>query len=83
MTGGELLRIVEELFMLANIEFVDLSRLNPYINVAKRISPDPKDTLYAALAIFEVRPIWSNDKLLKEAQNLIQVMDTTEIYKMI
>ena len=83
ITESEFLQVIEELLVLANIEFVDLRKLSSYINVARRISPDPKDALYVALAIFEACPIWSNDKSLRETQDLVQVISTTEIYKTI
>ncbi len=79
-TEYEIAQFAEELFKLASIEFVDTSMLTTYIEIAKRISPDPKDTLYIALAIFEGCSIWSNDRLLREGQNLVQVMTTNQLY---
>ncbi len=79
-TEYEIGLFAEELFKLASIEFVDASVLTTYIEIAKRISPDPKDTLYIALAIFEGCSIWSNDKPLRERQNLVQVITTNQLY---
>ena len=79
-TEYEIERFAEELFKLANIEFVDAGMLTAYIKIAKRISPDPKDALYIALAIFEGCSIWSNDRPLREGQNLVQIMTTNQLY---
>ena len=51
-----------------------------FIDGAERISPDPKDTSYFALALKLNCPIWSNDKKLKE-QNKIKIYSTEEIVK--
>ena len=47
---------------------------------AKTFSPDIDDTIYLALALNLAIPIWSNDKELKEKQNIIKVYDTSEVY---
>lgn len=79
-TESEIEKFAEELFRLANIEFVDANMLTTYVEIAKRISPDPKDELYIALAIFEGCSIWSNDRPLKEGQNLVQIITTNQLY---
>lgn len=49
-----------------------------FIDEAEKISPDPDDIMYFALAIKLDCPIWSNDKKLKE-QNTIEVYHTHEL----
>ncbi|MHA1105899.1 MAG: PIN domain-containing protein [Promethearchaeota archaeon] len=48
---------------------------------ADKISPDPKDTIYLALAIALKSKIWSNDKKLKHGQDKITVFSTEELLK--
>ncbi len=46
------------------------------------ISPDPKDSIYIALALAIRADIWSNDKRLKEKQNQITIFTTIEIMEL-
>jgi len=48
---------------------------------ADKISPDPKDKLYLALAIALKSSIWSNNKKLKQGQDKIAVFSTEELLK--
>ncbi|MBD3255705.1 MAG: hypothetical protein GF383_11480 [Candidatus Lokiarchaeota archaeon] len=45
------------------------------------MSPDPKDIVYIALALTLKCYLWSNDKELKEIQENICILSTTEIIK--
>jgi len=45
------------------------------------ISPDPKDIPYLALAKRIKASIWSNDKKLKEKQDIIKVVTTADLVK--
>lgn len=54
-----------------------------YIEIAKTFSPDVDDTFYLALALKLAIPIWSNDKELKEKQNIIKVYNTKEVCDLI
>jgi predicted nucleic acid-binding protein len=47
---------------------------------AKEICPDPDDTEYFALALQLNCPLWSNDKKLKNQQE-IRVINTIELLK--
>ena len=49
---------------------------------AEKISPDPDDSEYFALAIKLKCPIWSNDKRLKQ-QDKIKIINTTELIKLL
>jgi len=53
--------------------------IQPFLNEAEEFSPDPKDTVYLALASAIKSDIWSNDKKLKEGQNKINVLSTEEL----
>ena len=50
-----------------------------FIDIAESISPDPKDTIYLALAFALKSNIWSNDKRLKQGQEKITVYSTEEL----
>lgn len=50
--------------------------------IAKKISPDPDDSEYFALAIKLKCPIWSNDKKLKH-QDKISIINTAELIEIL
>ncbi|MCL5239399.1 MAG: PIN domain-containing protein [Candidatus Marsarchaeota archaeon] len=75
----ELARFVEELLDLAEVEFIDLRRLGAYMDIASRITPDPKDIPYIALALFEGCELWSNDRRLREDQSVVKVLTTSTL----
>ncbi len=54
--------------------------IEPFIKSAIQFSPDPKDSLYFALALRLKIPIWSNDKRLKN-QNEVQILNTNELIR--
>ncbi len=51
----------------------------PFFDKAEKISPDPKDTVYIALALAIKSNIWSNDKKLKEGQKRVKIFSTGEL----
>src|SRR3989338_4248461 len=53
-----------------------------YIEKAKTISPDNGDSIYFALAMKLKCPIWSNDKKLKE-QDEVSIISTTELMQLL
>ena len=53
--------------------------LTLYLDEAEKISPDPKDVAYLALALRKKIPVWSNDKALKEKQESVRIFTTKEI----
>ncbi len=61
------------------IVIVSKKIIQPFLNEAEEFSPDPKDTVYLALASAIKSDIWSNDKKLKEGQNKINVLSTEEL----
>ncbi len=78
-------RTTEDFFRLLEIfkrriTIIPLEELIDYIDEAERITPDPKDLAYFALALKLNGVIWSNDKKLKE-QNRVKVYSTHELIK--
>ncbi len=78
-------KTTEELHRLLNsikelIKIISEDNVDDVMDEAERISPDPKDIPYIALALKLEIPIWSNDKELKE-QNKVTVYSTEEIIK--
>ena len=69
-------RLVE--ILKRKIIIIPLEELVPYVNEAEKISPDPDDMAYFALALKLNCAIWSNDKKLKN-QNRIKVYSTHEL----
>lgn len=63
------------------VELVPLKEFKEFIENAKRISPDPDDVQYFALALKLDIGIWSNDKALKK-QSAVEVQSTAEVLKL-
>ena len=51
-----------------------------YVEEAEKLTPDPDDMAYFALALKLNCAIWSNDKKLKD-QNKIKIYNTHELSK--
>ena len=77
-TDEEFFRLVETL--KRRIVIVPLEELVPYVEEAEKLTPDPDDMAYFALALKLNCPIWSNDKKLKK-QDKIKVYHTHELSK--
>jgi predicted nucleic acid-binding protein len=65
------------------INLVSLDKLTDHIDQAEKITPDPDDMVYFALALKLNCAIWSNDKALKEKQDFVKVYPTHELVKLI
>lgn len=63
------------------ITIIPKKEIMPFIDKAEKISPDPKDIVYLALAFALKSNIWSNDKKLKKGQEEITVFSTEELIK--
>ena len=63
------------------ISIVPKKEIAPFMDEANKISPDPKDTIYLALAIALKSNIWSNDKKLKQDQTKITIYSTDELIR--
>lgn len=79
-------RTDEEFFRLLDIlkrkiALVPLQTLVPYIEEAQRLTPDPDDMAYFALALKLNCAIWSNDKPLKE-QRQVPIYHTHELIRL-
>jgi len=66
----------------AEIEFVPYSEIIKLIPEAEKITPDPDDTEYFALALKLNCSIWSNDKKLKK-QDKVRIYSTEELMKLL
>ena len=77
-TTEEFFRMVE--ILKRRITIIPLEELSPYVEEAEKLTPDPDDMVYFALALKMNCAIWSNDKKLKE-QNKIEIYNTHELSK--
>src|SRR3989338_1743330 len=68
--------------LIKRIALVPMEELLPYLDEAEKISPDPDDVAYIALALKLKCAIWSQDRKLKENQSKIQVYSTEDLVKM-
>ncbi|HII54240.1 hypothetical protein COT30_00730 [Candidatus Micrarchaeota archaeon CG08_land_8_20_14_0_20_49_17] len=65
--------------VLRNVSTSQLDNYAQFEQEAKKISPDPGDWPFFALALAKNCAVWSNDKKLKN-QKQVTVYDTTELY---
>ena len=65
------------------MNLVPLDEFVSFVEKAEEISPDPKDMSYIALALKLNANIWSNDKDLKNKQNLVKVYSTNDLLKLL
>ena len=75
-TEEEFFRLIE--IIKRRIVIVPLEELVPYVEEAEKLTPDPDDMAYFALALKLNCTIWSNDKKLKK-QNKTEVYNTHEL----
>ena len=68
--------------VLSRIKIVPSTEYGSLRPIAKKISPDPGDTEYFALALKMSCPLWSNDKRLK-GQKKVTVLSTSEMLKLL
>jgi len=66
----------------AEIEFIPYSEIEKFIPKAEKITPDPNDIEYFALALKLNCSIWSNDKKFKK-QDKVKVYSTEELVKIL
>ena len=62
------------------VEFLPIEKYKDLFDSAKKISPDPNDIDFFALALKLSLPIWSNDSILKK-QNEVNVFSTMDLLK--
>ena len=63
------------------VTFIDYESYADFLDIAIRITPDPKDVDFVALALKLNAILWSNDKGLKSVP-VLEVLNTREIIKM-
>jgi len=73
---------VQKLIYLSRLKIIPIREINPYVKTAKIISSDPEDILYFATALKMNCALWSNDKELKN-QNQVKVYSTSDLVKML
>ena len=61
------------------ITIISQGIITPFLNEAEKISPDPKDNVYLALALALKSNIWSNGRKLKEKQNKVKIYSTEDL----
>lgn len=62
------------------IQLVPNEETNPFLTMAQKISPDPYDADYFALALKLRCPLWTNDKELAKQKTII-VYTTADLIK--
>jgi len=67
--------------LLKYITLFPFSDFREFIDQAEKISPDPDDVSYFALALRLNCPIWSNDKKLKN-QDIVKIYSTEDLIKL-
>ncbi len=72
----------KEILHLANIKIINEEDIIKEMSEACKISPDPDDAIYFALAIKLNCPIWSNDKKLKQ-QDIVKIYSTHELFELL
>jgi len=60
------------------IQYVPMEEIKPYMSQARKVSPDPNDTTYFAVALKMGASIWSNDKPLRN-QDVVRIYTTREL----
>src|SRR3989338_8702779 len=64
--------------LLTRIKIMPSIEYESFREAARKISPDPKDAEYFAVALVFNCPLWSNDKRLK-SQTEVKVLSTSEL----
>jgi|SRR3989344_1936343 len=67
--------------LLAQIRILPYEEYEHCMKEANRVSPDPKDAEYFAVALAFDCPLWSNDKRLKK-QSVVRVLSTSELLEL-
>ncbi len=65
------------------IELIPRQEISPFMPKAEKFCPDSDDLPYFSLSMMLDCPIWSNDKLLKEKQDIIKVYSTADLIELL
>ena len=68
--------------LFTRIKILPLEKYASLMDDAEKISPDPKDIEYFAVALSCRCPLWSNDRVLK-LQNKVKVFSTSEVLELL
>lgn len=60
------------------VEFIPLEQYKKFLKPAIKISPDPNDIDFFALALKLKLPLWSNDALLRN-QSKVKILSTSDL----
>lgn len=82
LSADELKRLLDELAFFSDLRIIPLADFKHMLPDAVKVSPDPGDSLYFALALYLNYPIWSNDKQLKN-QNAVKIISTKELSELL
>ncbi len=80
LSSEDLERIFD--FMEKELKLIPFEEFTEMYEFAEKVSPDPKDIMYLALASKLSGALWSNDKKLKK-QSKIKIYSTEEILKIL
>lgn len=78
LSSEQIVNLLENFLILGNVQVVPLIEFQEFLKEAEKISPDPKDVPYLALALKMRCPLWSNDHDLKK-QDRIKIISTLEL----
>lgn len=78
LTHEQLKELLNQFVLFASIQIIAMSEFSDFLGKAEKISPDPDDVPYFALALKLNCGIWSNDKKLKEQQT-VRIHSTEEV----
>ena len=78
----KLMKVIRYILNESDIRILSLIEIKLYRDHAKRISPDPKDVPYFAVALKMNCAIWSNDKALQQ-QKTVKVYSTNDLIKLL
>ena len=82
LSEKEIKELLHYITAFANLRIIPLVELESHRTEAIRISPDPDDIHYVALALKRNCAIWSNDRALKEKQSVVRVYNSEQVLKM-
>ncbi len=77
-TEKEISNIVNAIFSAAKIKILPKNEYDDWMEKATKISPDPKDAPYFALALKFDCAIWSSDKTIRK-QSTIPILNTEQL----
>lgn len=81
LSEKEIKELLDYIMTFADIKIIPLDELTSHRDEAIRISPDPDDAHYVALALKRKCAIWSNDRALKEKQNTVRIYTSEEVLR--